>query len=161
MYHPFVIANFFIRRADKENIELTPMKLLKLVYIAHGWYLGFNDNKLINEPVEAWRYGPVITSLYYKLKSFGSNQVDALIIPPPGEKNEIDNKTQEFLGLVWTAYKKFNALQLSTLTHLKDTPWAKTDQSYYIDEEVIKKYYKKKIEENKAAVEKERKKETA
>jgi hypothetical protein len=31
------IANYFIDKALEDDRELTPMKLIKLVYLAHGW----------------------------------------------------------------------------------------------------------------------------
>ena len=55
MYPSLVVSNFFINKSIEEGVELTPMKLLKLVYITHGWFLGYNDRPLIQEPLEAWR----------------------------------------------------------------------------------------------------------
>jgi uncharacterized phage-associated protein len=63
-YDPKAIANYFIARAAADGKRLTPLQLIKLVYIAHGWYLGLTGEPLINEPPEAWQYGPVIPSLY-------------------------------------------------------------------------------------------------
>ena len=47
------------------EIETTPMHVLKLVYLCHGWCLGFTGEALINEPVEAWTYGPVVPTVYH------------------------------------------------------------------------------------------------
>ncbi|WP_369210846.1 Panacea domain-containing protein [Xylella fastidiosa] len=68
-YSPATIANYFLQRASKEGRALTPMQVLKLVYIAHGWHLGFRKEPLIDESVEAWRHGPAIRSLYNKIKN--------------------------------------------------------------------------------------------
>ncbi len=38
---------------------LTPMHLLRLVYISHGWMLAIYGRSLFHESVEAWKYGPV------------------------------------------------------------------------------------------------------
>ena len=52
------------------------MKLIKLVYIAHGWHLALENGKsLISEAVMAWKYGHVINSLYQKLKRYGSQDI--------------------------------------------------------------------------------------
>ena len=51
------------------------MKLQKLVYIAHGWHLGLFDGLLISERVEAWRWGPVIESLYHEFKEFAKQPI--------------------------------------------------------------------------------------
>jgi len=52
------VANYLIGKAQSEGRSITPMQLIKLVYIAHGWTLGLYDQPLIGEQVEAWTYGP-------------------------------------------------------------------------------------------------------
>jgi uncharacterized phage-associated protein len=37
-----------------------------------------------------------------------------------------DKETRELLDKVWQAYNKYTGVQLSNLTHLEGTPWAKT-----------------------------------
>lgn len=46
------IANEFIDLAAEREEQLTPMKLQKLVYYAHGWWLGLTSQPL------AWRGNP-------------------------------------------------------------------------------------------------------
>ena len=53
------------------------MKIIKLVYIAHGHYLAKNDSPLFTEKVEAWDYGPVIPSLYHEFKIYGAFPIDS------------------------------------------------------------------------------------
>ena len=66
-YTAFHIANYFLWRAWEEGVEVTPLKLIKLVYIAYGWNLVLNKDrpKLFEERIEAWKYGPVIPSVYH------------------------------------------------------------------------------------------------
>jgi len=160
-YDPKAIANFFIERAAAEGKQLTPLQLIKLVYIAHGWYLGLTGEPLINEPPEAWQYGPVIPSLYQALKIYGKGPITEKIygfdvsswpkitlttreIPPPDDEN-----IRQFLDSVWKRYGKFSASQLSLLTHQPDTPWHETwekNRAKYIKgvdipERLIKKHY--------------------
>ena len=53
-YQAVAIANAFIDIGKQNNAtDLTPMKLQKLVYFAHGWNLGATGRPLINEEVEA------------------------------------------------------------------------------------------------------------
>jgi len=59
------VANYFLDLGLRESIPITPLKLQKLVYFAHGWYLGFTGEPLLNEGIQAWEYGPVIPSLYH------------------------------------------------------------------------------------------------
>ena len=75
MFTPIQIANYFIKSSFRTGDELTPMKLIKLTYIAHGWHLGLYDSELIDEPVYAWKYGPVVQSIYQDFKWYGDNQI--------------------------------------------------------------------------------------
>ncbi len=47
------------------------MKLLKITYIAHGFYLGMKQRSLFENNVQAWQYGAVIPDLYHVIKRFG------------------------------------------------------------------------------------------
>ena len=79
------IANEFIRRAAAEGRALTQMQLQKLVYIAHGWNLAINGDKLTSDDPQAWDYGPVYRDLWNALRSYGRAPVTREIRPrhPP------------------------------------------------------------------------------
>ncbi|WNL39302.1 DUF4065 domain-containing protein [Halomonas sp. PAMB 3232] len=127
MASPEAVANYFLAKSFDEGIALTPMQLLKLVYIAHGWHLGYFDQNLIDGAVEAWRYGPVIPSVYHKIKKYGRYHISALIdgVDPEDdiESNPPHEDTMDLLANVWEAYKDKNGIELSALTHEKNTPW--------------------------------------
>lgn len=108
------------------------MKLQKLIYFAHGWHLALYNEPLVTEPIYAWKFGPVIPSVYHEFKRFGyrpitetdwDDEEDGLglpIIPPD------DRRTIELLTRVWDVYRRFTAVQLSNMTHAPDTPWRVT-----------------------------------
>ena len=76
MLSSITVAKRFIDIAEKDNGNtLTPMQLLKLVYIAHGTMLGKYSMPLINDKVEAWKYGPVIKPLYDAIKTYRNEPV--------------------------------------------------------------------------------------
>lgn len=108
--------------AEDDRNTLTPMQLMKLVYLCHGWMLGVYRRPLIQERVEAWRYGPVIPELYHIVKEFRSNPVpiDAL-----GEVSQagLDKYGSTLIENVYNIYREFDGIQLSALTHAKGTPW--------------------------------------
>lgn len=156
MESSLAIANYFIKKSLDEGKELTPMKLLKLVYIAHGWYLGLTGEPLLNEGVEAWKYGPVVPSVYLEFKKYGNSQIPQLgyiftdqmqIVTPM-----VDEDKFEFLNKIWDVYKEYDGLQLSTLTHKTGTPWdmvwnkenGKNIQGAIIRNNLIENHYKSK-----------------
>ena len=158
MLDPIAIANYFIKKSWERGTELTPMKLVKLVYIAHGWYLGITDQPLLTEVPQAWQYGPVVPTVYHSFKSYGNGQVTRLhtVINAGGPitPDVNDNATQLLLNKVWEIYSRYNGPQLSTLTHQPDTPWdivwnqqgGKHQRSAIIPNDIIATHYKKVID---------------
>jgi len=128
MYNPNTIANYFIYKSIDEGLRITPMKVLKLVYIAHGWHLGLIKEPLLTEQAEAWKFGPVIESVYQTFKNYGKQDIDSMNLSYKIVRSEFENlikndNDRAFLDKVWNVYKKFSGSQLSSLTHLPDTPW--------------------------------------
>jgi uncharacterized phage-associated protein len=123
-YNATTIANQFIDLAAQENRKLTPMQLIKLSYIAHGFSLAIFKRALLKEGVEAWRYGPVIPGLYQRLKQFGSSPVPGPVPPTIFERREdVDDEDKALLQVVYEKYGHFTGVQLSHLTHKPGTPW--------------------------------------
>ena len=75
-YSAKAIANYFLGLADAEKKPISHLKIQKLVYIAHGWYLAIKGEPLVgDEYAEAWQYGPVFPSLYHEFKIHGSGHI--------------------------------------------------------------------------------------
>ena len=165
MYSAKAIANYFLDKGDEDGILMSPMKVIKLVYLAHGWYLAFTEKPLIEDYVEAWTYGPVIPSLYHEFKMWGSFPINGRAKERRGLKKveaTIEDKPENrsfptipFLDRIWTVYKKYTALELSALTHVEGTPWFTTmyESSYNgkgatIDDSRIRDYYVKRLEKH-------------
>jgi uncharacterized phage-associated protein len=158
MYSVKAIANYFIDKGKDGDDPLTPMKLLKLVYIAHGWYLAHTDNPLFEDRVEAWKYGPVIPTLYHEFKHYGHEPIQTYAQEPASlhtthkesSKSEGFADIEQFLDAVWDEYEVHDAIYLSSLTHLSGTPWdiANKEGDSVIKNEAIRDYYRKKMEAN-------------
>ena len=166
-YNPIAIANYFIEQAESHGETLTAMKLQKLVFFAHGWYLAIKNAPLIDEQVEAWPYGPVIRSLYREFREYGDRNITekvsvfktlvksdgrrsrTILRPTIDDNPESATFTKQFLDRVWEVYSKFTAIQLSNMTHEVGTPWRLIHDSYDgkppkgtdIPSDSIKKYF--------------------
>jgi len=145
MYNCFDIAYKFLDLAKKENITIDTMKLLKMTYIANGYYLAFFETPLFENNIEAWKYGPVIPELYHVIKRHGHGNVKIETVELYSE-NKIQDTDLKFLKVIWDKFKKYGGLELSALTHIEESPWSKTysetDQSKIIETKVIEDYYK-------------------
>ena len=114
-----IVADWFLARAALDGEQLTQMKLQKLAYIAHGWNLALYSEPLIEENIEAWRWGPVVRSLYREFAQFGSGPISVRSFYTP----TLDSRTIHLLEQIWTLYGKYTAVQLSEFTHAHNTPW--------------------------------------
>lgn len=132
-YHPFAIANYFIRKAQEKGAPLSPMKLQKLMYFAEGWNLAFRQEDLFNAEIEAWQYGPVIGSVYREFKPYGNSDITQLattidfsngqfeVVSPDVAAD--DMYVHQLLDQIWGNYGRHTAIQLSAMTHESGTPW--------------------------------------
>jgi len=150
------IANFFVSKSINTGEELSPIKLLKLVYLSHGWYLGLTEKPLIGEAVQAWKYGPVVKDVYYAFRTYGSEQITSFAkdsystIQIPNAEKEKD--LVQFLEKIWEIYGKVDGLRLSALTHESGSPWdtvwniqgGKYKKDAIIPNDLIRDYYKAK-----------------
>lgn len=125
MASSLTVANRFLDLAKQNGDPMTPMQLLKLVYIAHGWMLGLNGKPLIPERVEAWQYGPVIPSLYGHLREYRGAPVTKKL-HSLFDKGGLGDDEQDIIDQVYGAYRKYTGMQLSRMTHADGTPWALT-----------------------------------
>ena len=125
------VANILLAKGQEDEVPIPigQMKLLKLTYIAHGWVLGLLDKPLISQEVLAWPYGPVIRDVYNAFRAYGKDPITAPAFAAHGltwkpYEVKLDSDVQEVVDDVWSEYKGFTGLQLSTLTHKAGTPWA-------------------------------------
>ena len=109
--------------ARERGDTLTPLQIIKLVYLCHGWMLGLHGRPLIRESVEAWTYGPVIPSLYQALKQYRSSPVTEPIQCDPAQ---FSAEEESVIREVYENYGDLDGVQLSSLTHHRDSPWAIT-----------------------------------
>jgi uncharacterized phage-associated protein len=75
IYSAIAVANRFIERNRAYPSELTYLKLEKLLYFAQGWYPAYHNVPPFEDPIEAWRYGPIVRSVYHALSDRRKNEV--------------------------------------------------------------------------------------
>lgn len=155
------IANYFVDKSNTSGKGVTLLSLLKLVYIAHGYLLALLDDGGFDprfDKVEAWKYGPVVPSVYHTFKYNKSNVItERGFVLKSGDDNGIDFITPTVedeskrivLDFVWDRYGEMKATDLVRLTHRDDTPWAycyRVGKNVEIPDELTKLYYEKMIE---------------
>lgn len=141
------VADYILNKSAESDNTLTPMQVIKLVYLCHGWMLGLYDRPLITDSVEAWQYGPVIRKLYNAVKKFRSSPVNEALMSK--DRVEFDAHEVNIMDQVLQVYKSFSGPDLSRLTHATGTPWFITwnDIGHYTDisNDLIEDHFKRKI----------------
>lgn len=162
------IANWFVDKyqqdTEHQDNKLTLLRLVKLVYIAHGFMLAVCDRGLLDprfDRVEAWKYGPVIPSVYMSFRHNGANTIDKKESVMVGflddygvkfetpELSTAEDKDKEdiqgCLDFVWNRYIDFTAGDLVEITHQSGTPWDvcyKPDRNIEIPDNLTREFYK-------------------
>jgi len=138
-----------LEKAEEFGLSLTNLKLHKLLYLAHGLMLAKYDRPLLEgEPFAAWKYGPVVESLYHDLKVFGASKINADSSFISNWKS-LDGETDEVTAIA-AILKQFGTKSAGALidtTHRSDGPWhavfEENTPNVKIDDDEIKNYFKK------------------
>ena len=162
------IANWFLARnwAEPEKPHCDQMKLYKLTFYAHGWYLGNHGNGLFPEDVEAWPHGPVVCGMYPEFNRFGGGEITEfgrhLEISETGgvdlatPTKALSDHIHGFLGKIWNVYGDKTGIQLSNMTHREGEPWTIVAERYgynlaikpIIPNEIIESCFARKMAES-------------
>lgn len=131
------IANYFIELAQKGHTSITHLGLMKRVYIAYGFCLAILGRSVLDERfdrVEAWKYGPVIPSVYHSFKQYKDKPITekTVVMTWNADKGKAEYETPELedtdvrkvVRMVWERYKGMSDNEMVTLTHRKGTPWS-------------------------------------
>ncbi len=121
MYNSRHVANFLIERSLSSHRPITPLQVVQLVYLSHGWTLAVHDRPLIVEPVEAWGYGPFISDLYYALKFYSPGPVVNLLNTVG--ITQFDEQAILIMADTFDKYAHLSGVQLLRLSHAPGTPW--------------------------------------
>ena len=141
------VANAFLALAGaaRPPVPMTPIKIIKLVYIANGWAHPLLGERLVREEAEAWTYGPVVPDLYHAVRRY---RADPIAAPIPGAEDspELSEREEQLVATVFNAYGMLSGTQLSALTHLPGTPWSITwadgaGQNRIIPDALIARHY--------------------
>lgn len=134
MISALIIASRFIELGIGQNKPVTPMKLQKLIYLAHGIHLARFNAPLINEDIEAWSYGPVIRTVYDTFKIWGNRpitEIPEIELRIGGRifQSHLDiftDDVEETIQLAWNIAKDLSGEQLSNWSHSNGSPWQRT-----------------------------------
>lgn len=101
---------------------ITNLKLQKILYLSHMFYLGKSKIPLLEEEFEAWLHGPVLPSLYNHVKVFGDRPITNVFSSLDERKSSVE---LDFLQKKFAELDDKSAWDLVVMTHLKGGAWEK------------------------------------
>lgn len=144
-YSSAAVANALLDIAREHNKNLSNLVLQKLVYFAHGWYLGIAHKPLVGEICQAWRYGPVFQELYQALRKYGAGMVERNVAT--FDEVPKDSEDYKFLEVLFKEYGFSSANELIAITHNPGSPWEKAGSGKIpyaeIPNKIIEGFYSK------------------
>ena len=114
------VARYFLVAQDQDETageRISNLKLQKLCYYAQGFHLAIHGQPLFAEPIQAWRDGPVIESLWRKYRDW---RYHPLPIPDGVDLDAYEPQVASLLDDVAADYGQFAAAKLRDMTH--ETP---------------------------------------
>ena len=143
-YKALDIANkLLLKAADVCGGDLmSNMKLQKMLYYEQGYHLAAFGTPLFDEDVEAWMYGPVVSSVYEHFKEHGASG----IMPETENPIELSEDEENLFNDVFDAYVDFSAYGLMRKTH-GESPWRKTTTGFgnVIGHDKMAEFFSKKL----------------
>ena len=121
-YSVAAVANRVLSVAHDKGIEVTNLKLQKLVYFVQGFALAMLEHPLINDEIQAWTYGPVIPELYHKVKGYDADPITGTL--EAGDSIEDDPDADKVIKAVVEKLGHLSVTQLVNLSHRDNSPWA-------------------------------------
>lgn len=115
-----LVGQAFVDRCAQQDRTLTPMKLLKLVYIANGYMWAVHGRPLVDESYQASRFGPHLSSLYEAVREYRSMPVTQVV---DTKGCLLDERELAIIDKVIEIYNPFTAVQLASAMTEPDTPW--------------------------------------
>lgn len=100
------------------------MKLEKLVYYVQAWHVAIYDDPAFDEPIEAWRDGPVVDRLYQQHR-----QRRTVSSWPSGDAGRLGDTENTVVKAIVGVYGDLSGDDLSQLTH-SEGPWVSARRGY-------------------------------
>ena len=140
--NPLVAAK---RVCELRDWSASNLEINKILYLAQMVFLGRNNGTrpLVSENFEAWDYGPVLPSVYYRAKTFGKQPVQNVF-------RYLPDATGEEAAIIAEAVESVRGKtpgQLVAITHWEKGAWATYykagSKSIVIPNEAILEEYRK------------------
>ena len=118
------VAKMLVVRARRERRQLNQMGLQRLVYYCACFYAHVFERDLLDEPLLATEYGPMVESLFLALLD---HQLEPVTLGrlggPLRAQLEQDSRLVMVVDRVWRSFGRRDWIWLSNSAHIDGAPW--------------------------------------
>ena len=132
MYCALEVAKYVVSKCTNDDCPISNLHLQKILYYLQREYLR-NGEALFNDEIQAWKFGPVVSDVYYNYCGYGSL---------PIEENNVVTINQDDVRLInpiIDEYKYKDPWELVKETHKPGGAWAIVYNNGIGDHKVIPK----------------------
>lgn len=116
-------TDYLILKGANAQGELpSQLAIMKLLFFVEGWSYALLGRSILQEPIEAWKLGPVVPTQRQRLKQFGAAAIPRSFVQGD-PANDLDADELAVIDNVWHRYAIENPGTLVGLTHLRGSPW--------------------------------------
>lgn len=117
---PETVANEYINRGIQEGNPLMHIEVQNLLYFSQGWMLAIYGRPMHQHEWRAYRYGPILTGLYDRLRKHKGKPITKPIQKAP--EGEFDEAEKAMMAAVYE-YRKLGTITMAGVTLSKNGPW--------------------------------------
>ena len=116
------VARFLVQKFIDMGKPATNMKIQKLLYYAWiNYYKESSGSYLFNDEISAWKFGPVVETVYREYRIFAGTPITFTNKPV----HQLSQPVQKFLIDFSTEYRDKTARQLMMESHGEGSAWHK------------------------------------
>lgn len=134
-YKAMDVAEYIVSKCSREHHQISNLQLQKILYYVQRHFLQNMRRALFFDDIEAWRYGPVVSEVYYRFSGFGVMTIyySQLNTPP------IANEDLKVIDEIVEEKRTLNPWSMVDDTHMPGKAWDMVYRGGLGNKEIISK----------------------
>ncbi|MGN0382542.1 MAG: Panacea domain-containing protein [Suilimivivens sp.] len=118
MYSAVELSKYIVTKCIRDGHPISNLQLQKILYYVQKAYLDINSRAFFDE-IEAWQFGPVVPSAYYRFSGFG-----AMPITLSYSGVSINPSDQQIIDPIVVEKRSMNPWDMVEDTHKPNGAWS-------------------------------------
>lgn len=114
-------AKYIINKCTKDEHPISNLQLQKILYYIQVAFLQKLGFPCFDDPIEAWKFGPVVSTVYYYYRHYSSLPIEITYLTE--ELPCLEKKQKELIDRIVNEKREKYVWDLVTDTHAKNTAW--------------------------------------